>query len=137
MKNYKKEILFGSGLLVFTVVLIIWYLTVSPQSILVIGIAILTLLLGIFAFFKQATNRKKQLDNIEPLDDEFTKLAKVYAGNQAFNYSLYLWLILFVFNSYFTKNETLLGIGILGSALIYGISLWYFQKTGTFNAQQN
>ena len=137
MKNYKKEILFGSGLLVFTVVLIIWYLTVSPQSILVIGIAILTLLLGIFAFFKQATNRKKQLDNIEPLDDEFTKLAKVYAGNQAFNYSLYLWLVLFVFNSYFTKNETLLGIGILGSALIYGISLWYFQKTGTFNAQQN
>ena len=82
----------------------------------------------------QILSKKRHLATGVPREDEFTKLARVYAGNQAFLYSMYLWLLIFVFNSSFTKNETMLGIGILGSALIYGISLWYFQRTGEFNA---
>jgi len=47
---------------------------------------------------------------------------------------MYLWLLIFLFNSSFAKNETMLGIGILGSGLIYGISLWHIKLTGEFNA---
>ncbi|MBU1719466.1 MAG: hypothetical protein KKA07_10400 [Bacteroidetes bacterium] len=133
MKNYYKEIVLGGVLLFVFSGLIFWFIFTKPQSFLPVGIAILTLLIGIATFIKQTINKKRDIETGAPVEDEFIKLAKVYAGNQAFRYSMYLWLLIFVFNSSLTKNETMLGIGILGSALIYGISLWYFKTTGEFN----
>jgi hypothetical protein len=134
MKNYYREIVFGTVLFLFFSAIIVWFILAEPQSTLPIGIAILTLIIGALAFIRQTINKTRDTESGAPVEDEFTKLAKVYAGNQAFLYSMYLWLLIFVFNSSFTKNETMLGIGILGSALIYGISLWYYKTTGEFNA---
>jgi len=133
MKNYSREIIFGGVLLIFFVTMTVYYLSVGPLSILPAIIAFLILFTGVITFIKQIVNRKRDLRTGEPAEDEFTKLISVYAGNQAFLYSMYLWLLIFIFNSSFTKNETMLGIGILGSALIYGISLWYFKSIGVKN----
>ncbi|MCP4425683.1 MAG: hypothetical protein GY803_14400 [Chloroflexi bacterium] len=136
MKHNYREIILGTVLFTFFLGIIVWFVLVKPQSPLPIGIAILTLLIGVIAFARQTISKRAVNENgvPAPVEDEFTKLAKVYAGNQAFLYSIYLWLLIFVFNSSFAKNETMLGMGILGSALIYGISLWYFKTTGGFDA---
>jgi len=130
MKNYTKEIVFGAVLVIFFAGLIAWLIIIESPSVLMVVIAVLILLTGTVTFIRQMLNKKRNIETGAPAEDEFTQLAKVYAGNQAFLYSLYLWLLIFVFNSSFSKNETMLGIGILGSALIYGISLWYFTTTG-------
>ena len=134
MKPHYKEIIYGMVLFVIFAMIITWFIISGPESLLPIGIAILTFLIGVGVFTQQMINKKRDLESGSPAEDEFTKLAKVYAGNQAFLYSMYLWLLIFIFNSTFTKNETMLGIGILGSALIYGISLWFFRTTGEINA---
>jgi hypothetical protein len=134
VKNYYREIFIGTVLFMFFSGIIVWFVLTEPQSPLLIGIAALALLIGVVSFVRQTIKKKRDFETGSPSEDEFTKLAKVYAGNQAFLYSMYLWFLIFVFNSSFTKNETMLGIGILGSALIYGISLWYFRATGEFDA---
>jgi hypothetical protein len=134
MKDFTRELIFGTILLVIFTGIIIWVIFSGSQSFLPIGIAILIVLIGTVTFITQTIKKKKDIESGAPPEDEFTKLAKVYAGNQAFLYSQYLWLLIFVFNSSFSKNETMLGIGILGSGLIYGITLWYFRSTGEFNA---
>ena len=135
MKYYYREILLGAVLFIFFAVLIIWFVIAGPPSMLAAGIAVLILAIGMITFVRQTIQKKMNFETGEPAEDEFTRLAKVYAGNQAFLYSMFLWLLIFVFNSSFTKNETMLGVGILGSALIYGVCLWYFKSTGEFNAQ--
>ncbi len=134
MKNYYREIVLGTVLFLFFSGMIVWFILTEPQSSLPIAIAMLTFVIGLIAFVRQAINRKREIETGTSPEDEFIKMAKIYAGNQAFQYSMYLWLLIFVFNSSFTKNETMIGIGVLGSALIYGISLWYFKTTGEFNA---
>lgn len=134
MKNYFREMILGTALFLLFLTLIVWFIFSEPSSPLIIGISILTLLIGVAAIIHETINKKRNLETGAPAEDEFSKLAKVHAGNQAFLYSMYLWLLIFVFNSYFTKNETMIGVGILGSALIYGISLWYFKTSGEFNA---
>ena len=133
MKNYGREIIIGGVLLIFFVTMTVYYLSVGPLALLPTVIALLIVIVGVIAFIRQIINRKRVLETGEPAEDEFTKLVSVYAGNQAFLYSMYLWLLIFIFNSSFTKNETMLGIGILGSVLIYGISLWYFKSIGVKN----
>ena len=133
MKNYGREIIIGGVLLIFFVTMTVYYLSVGPLALLPTVIALLIVIVGVITFIRQIINRKRVLETGEPAEDEFTKLVSVYAGNQAFLYSMYLWLLIFIFNSSFPKNETMLGIGILGSALIYGISLWYFKSIGVKN----
>ena len=137
MKLLNNDILFGSILVTFFSTIIIWFAVRGSSPPLPIIVAVVTLLIGIAAFAIRIINKRKAVLTGAPAEDEFTKKAKLYAGNQAFHYSMYLWLLIFLFNSSFSKNETMLGIGILGSALIYGISLWYFRTTGDFNAQPN
>jgi hypothetical protein len=134
MNRYNSEIVLGMVLFTFFSAFITWLIFTEPFSPLPIGIAILTLLIGTAAFIWKTITKQRNIETGAPAEDEFTKLAKVHAGNQAFLYSMYLWLLIFVFNDSFTKNETMIGIGILGSALIYGISLWYFRTTAEFNA---
>ena len=135
MKKYGKEIIFGAVLLIIFTGVLLWIVFSSVQNYLIIGLAFGIVLIGIAKLIWQTIKKKKAVEAGVPVEDEFITLAKIYAGNQAFLYSMYLWLLIFIFNTSFTKNETMLGIGILGSALIYGISLWYFKTTGDFNAQ--
>lgn len=132
MKNYNKEIAFGIALLGIFAGLLFWFISSANQTGLSIIIALIIILVGIVTFVLQIVNKRRDLEAGTPAEDEFTKLAKVYAGSRAFIYSMYLWLLIFVFNSAFTKPQTMLGIGILGSTLIYGLWLFYFKTTGEF-----
>lgn len=100
--------------------------------ILITAIAIL-LLVYTFSEMKKFWKRKNNI----PVDDEMSRTQKLLAGSRSFHISLFLWLLLFIFNRYFNEVETMLGIGILGSALVYGIYLWYYKLKGTGHEQQN
>ncbi|TFG49911.1 MAG: hypothetical protein E4H33_01300 [Anaerolineales bacterium] len=134
MKSYWKELLFGSTLALLFGGLLMWLISTPPTSTLSIFISVLTFLIGIITFIIQIRRKKEDITKGTPAEDEYGRLAKVFSGNQAFHYSYYLWVIIFIFNSSFSKNETMLGVGILGSALIYGLSLWYHKSSGDFNA---
>jgi hypothetical protein len=134
MKNYSKEI---TGVVLFAVILsglILWFARYDSGAYLKIIIAVLVSI-GAYIFVRQIITKKRNLtDGVLP-EDEFTKSANLYAGSKAFHYSMYLWLFVFIFNSSFTSQEEMLGVGIMGSALIYGIFLWYYKKTGDFNEE--
>ena len=130
MKNNFKEILFGLVLLIIFGGVLLWAVISMPQDSLTIIIAIVIVLVALVTFVIQVMKKKNDLESGVPAEDEFTKLTRVYAASRAFIYSMYLWLLIFIFNSVFTKPQTMLGIGILGSALIYGLWLQYFRTTG-------
>lgn len=134
MKKYYREIALGLVLLLIFGGLLIWFIYNGTPDPLTIFVALLILLIGAVTFVWKIIQRNREIEEGIPAEDEFTKLAKVYAGNQTFLYSTYLWLFIFVFNAYFTNNRAMLGTGILGSALIYGVSLWYFRTRGEFDA---
>ena len=135
MRTYVREIVFGTTLSIIFAGLLIRFATHESPALLTISFAVLTLLIGIVTFIWQTVNKYRDTEAGAPSEDEFTKLARVYAGNRAFLYSMYLWLLIFIFNSSFTKNETMLGVGILGYLFIYGVSLWSFKATGFFNEE--
>ena len=135
MKKYNKEVGFGLLLLVIFAGLILWAIFTKPQESLAVFIAIVVVIIAAITFAAQVLKKRADLQTGAPADDEFTRLARVYAGSRAFTYSMYLWLLIFVFNSAFTKPQTMLGIGILGSALIYGLWLLYFRSTAQFYAE--
>jgi hypothetical protein len=130
MNKYNKEVGFGFLMLVIFAGLLVWAVFAMPQKGLVIFIAIIIVLVAAFTFIAQVVKKKRDIEAGNPAEDEFTKLTRVYAGSRAFTYSIYLWLLIFVFNSAFTKPQAMLGVGILGSALIYGLWLLYFRTTG-------
>ena len=53
-----------------------------------------------------------------PAEDEMSLLLKYKAGYFAFLWSMYMWLFIFIFKDKFIDVETMLGGGILLSALI-------------------
>ena len=131
MENYRREIILGSTLVLFFAGLVFWFVRHEPRATLKIVIAALTILIGAAAYIFNLVKRRRDIQSGAPAEDEFTQLAKLHAGSQAFMYSLYLWLLIFVFNSSFSNNEEMLGVGILGSSLIYGLCLLYFRSMGT------
>jgi uncharacterized membrane protein len=137
MNSYYREIGFGAVLITLFGGLIFWFVKHEPQALLKIGIAGIIILVGIISFIRKVITTRRDTVSGAPPEDEFTKLAKVYAGNRAFHSSLYLWYLIFIFHTSFSKPMEMLGVGILGSALIYGISLWYYNTSGGFNEESN
>jgi hypothetical protein len=72
---------------------------------------------GIYAF---ATHMKQYKDVRSgfPAEDEMSTRIKYKAGYYAFTVSLYMWLFIFLFNRFFPNVETMLGGGILLSAVL-------------------
>ncbi len=129
-----KTTLFFAFLMVLAIAALIVWLTeyktdVDTKIIVIIVIGIISLVISFLRWRKRKSAQNKQRVH----DDEFVKWARLYGGNQAFYYSMALWLILFAFNSQISDPKTLLGIGILGSAAMYGICQWYFTTTADFD----
>ncbi|MFC2064250.1 hypothetical protein ACFLXB_04040 [Chloroflexota bacterium] len=135
MKDYSKEIMLGSLLTLFFGVLVVWYAIQEPDLILPVILAVAIFLIGMVTFFSKAIARRKDLVSGVPAEDEFTQQAKLHAGNRAFHASMLLWLLIFIFQTSFSKTQEMLGVGVLGSAAIYGLFLWYFRSTGKFNEE--
>ena len=135
MKLKWKDLLYGLILLVLFTGVFVWMVFSRPLNTLSIIIGVTIILIGFITITLKLRSRQMEINSGIPAEDEYIKLAKVYAGNQSFHYSIYLWMLIFMFNDTFSKNETMLGIGILGSTLIYAITLWYIKSTGEFHEQ--
>lgn len=101
-------------------------------------LAIITLIvasLGI-PLYRNFQNRKDFRANI-PIEDEMSRLLEVFSGAYAFRYSMFLWLFIFLFNEKFTDVEGMLGTGILGAGVIYGLTWLYFKKNGLPSANED
>ena len=134
MRKIWKELVYGLSFVLIFGGLFLWIIITRDLTPLMLIIGVSILLVGLIAFIFKMVNKRNNLSTGQPPEDEFSKLARVYAGNQAFHYSMYLWMIIFFFNDSFSKNETMLGIGILGSILLYGLFLWYKKSTGDIYA---
>ena len=77
--------------------------------------------------------KRKDIKSGILVEDEFTEMATLYAGQKAFMGSMFMWLFIYIYNSRVGNADELLGFGILGSALIYGIYLWHYKSTGKFD----
>ena len=134
MKFENKTWLFGGGLAILFAVLLVYVGLNSTGRTLQLVIVALITLSGLVILIGKNSKDKADASSGDPAADEFTKMVKVYAGNRAFLYSMYLWMLIFFFHDSFSKAEEMLGIGILGSALIYRLSLWYYTTTAAFDA---
>ena len=97
-------------------------------------IFILIISMGIFFFLKSRKRDKEILQGI-PAEDELTQNIKFKAGYHAYMWSMYMWLFIFIFKDKFPDVETMLGGGILLSALLALIARVYVKKK--FYEEQN
>ncbi len=101
-------------------------LTTSARILLAAGLAI-----GLNVIF--ARNRMQQAASRRagfPAEDELSRKLKNRAAHSAFHLSFFLWMAIFLFQDSFDKSETMLGVGILGMAALYGISLVVIKSRG-------
>ena len=99
----------------------------------IILLMVFALVIPLYRSFKQARDVKRNI----PVEDEMTRLLEIHAGAYAFRYSIWLWFMIFIFRDKFPDTEEMLGIGILGSAALYGLSWLYLKKTGLPHANQD
>ncbi|MDH3322033.1 MAG: hypothetical protein OEM04_03530 [Flavobacteriaceae bacterium] len=118
MKTEKKPILIASILFMTA----IWtFAAVVKGTDLLKGIDlyvfILIIIIGIIALYK-ANKKEKELKEGVALEDELTLFIKYKSGYISYMITMYLWLFIFLFKDKFNDTETMLGSGILLSALI-------------------
>jgi len=94
-----------------------------------INILIFTLIIigGVIAFIN-AYKRDKQVKEGLPIDDELSNKILYKSGYYAFLASMYMWLFIFILKDKFPDVETMLGGGILLSALIFSITKYVIKK---------
>ncbi len=89
----------------------------TPLNIIII--ALIIILGGYFIYQEIKIDREKK-EGLPP-EDELSNLIKYRAGYKAYLASMYMWLFIFIFKDKFPDTETMLGGGILLSAIIYMI----------------
>jgi len=129
-------ILMLAGTVTFTVGL--WlYSTKSELSVIEYTTAGLVLVVVIFSLvigFKRLKDAKQGI----PPEDELSVQIKQKAAANAFVFSFWLWTMIILFMGDKEIRPTIpIGIGIIGSGLIF-IGLWiYYSKTGLGNGDTN
>lgn len=81
----------------------------------------LIVIFGIIAFVNALKKDKDEKEGL-PSDDELSNQIKYKSGYYAYMASMYMWLFIFLLKDNFPDTETMLGGGILLSALIAFIS---------------
>ena len=122
MKNNRKTLLFTS----IIIMVAIWgFIAIEKGTDLFKGldlyIFILIVALGTIAFINALKRDKEEKEGL-PAEDEFSNLIKYKAGYLAYMSSMYMWLFIFIFKDKFPNVESMLGGGILLSALIFFIT---------------
>jgi len=117
----KRALLVITGLALFFSVGTLVYLQMTEIPIKIILVYLLIGVLAIISVFYAFKKMKEEKEG-QPKDDEFTNQIKYKSGYYAYVASMYMWLFLFLFRSYFPDIETIVGGGVLLSALIGFIS---------------
>ena len=74
---------------------------------------------AVFIGIKRISSAKRG----EPIEDELSKKILVKASSISFYFSIYLWLVVMYYSDKTPlENHTLIGLGILGMALIFAIT---------------
>jgi len=119
MKSTKSVLLLVSIL----VMLSIWgFIAVYRSGYIPNGLDVFIFFLIMSAGIYSFVNHMKQHRDVEngfPVEDELSARIKYKAGYKAFMASMYLWLAIFLFQRFFPDTETMLGTGILLSAVLF------------------
>lgn len=123
MKNQNRKTLLYTSVLVMG---LIWgFIAIEKGTDLLNGIDIyifaLIVIIGAFALYNAFKKDKEEKQGLKT-EDEMSNLIKYKSGYYAFLTSMYMWLFIFIFKDKFPDTETMLGGGILLSALIFYIT---------------
>lgn len=133
MKKYSKEIAIGVILVLFFMSLIAGLMQYESNPLINYILVTAIIIIGLTTFITKIIKKRSDIASGAPEEDEFTKFAKLNASSKTFFLSMSFWFFLYLFYSAVGGEYEQLGIGILGSALIYGICLWYYRSTGKFD----
>jgi len=90
-------------------------------------ILILIVVIAAIAFILAIKKGKKEKEGLT-IEDELSLKIKYKSGYYAYLYSMYMWLFIFIFKDKFPNIESMLGGGVLLSAIIYGITKFIISK---------
>ena len=129
----KAVIIFIVTALVIAAV-ILWLMSLSgnlkPADLVSFAVLILVVGLALFIGFKKLSSARRG----EPVEDELSK--KVMRKTAAYSYyiSLYLWLAIMYFSDKFNyEAHIIIGVGILGMALVFTVCWLMFNFRGVRN----
>jgi len=101
--------------------------TTDVIQVIIIGILAL---LGLFVGLQRILSVKKG----EPVEDEYTKKILQKSASKSYYFSLYWWLvILYINNNKSIDSESLIGYGIVGMAVILGLTWLFYYIMGIRN----
>jgi len=100
-------------------------------DIFIIALTVIAAVYALVVYLKQHKDVKSGF----PAEDEMTALIKYKAGHYAFIASMYMWLLIFLFKRLFPDVETMLGSGILMSAVFAIVIKSYL--TRNYHADQD
>jgi len=118
MKKNRKTLLIIS----IIAMIVIWgFIALEKETNLFQGldlfVFILIVIFGGLAIYL-AIKKNKEIDEGFPPEDELSLRIKYKAGYYTYLVSMYMWLLIFMFKRYFPDVETIIGGGILLSALL-------------------
>jgi uncharacterized membrane-anchored protein len=118
MKRTKNELMLVSIL----VMMCIWgFVVFYEKGFIPTGLDLfifVMIVIGAVYALVTAIRRQKDVESGFPAEDEMSTRIKYKAGYFAFMFSLYMWLFIFLLHRFFPDVETMLGGGILLSAVM-------------------
>jgi len=112
---------------------LLWITTSSPEN---LGeytqfiIILIIVLFGLYVGYRRFTSEKRG----QPPEDEFSKKVMQKAAALSYYVSLYLWLgIMYLTDKLKTETDVMFGWGILGMAVIFGVSWLFYNFRGIRN----
>jgi len=103
---------------------------ISTVDIVGLGVIVLVVGFAVFIGYKRLTSVKRG----EPAEDELSKKVMLRTSSLSYYISLYLWLVLMYFSDKLKlETHTIIGVGILGMAVIFAICWLVFNFRGVRN----
>jgi peptidoglycan/LPS O-acetylase OafA/YrhL len=120
------------ALVIITTVLLFMNIDTAykPADLIKLGVMIIVVGFALYAAYRRLTSAKRG----EPAEDELSK--KIMQKTAAFSYyiSIYLWLALGFFSDRLKlETHTIIGIGIMGMAVLFAICWVIINFTGVKN----
>lgn len=122
----KRSIIIGILAVLVLGTIVVWMInsenSMRGTLVLMVGIQVVVLVYAGLVIFKRWTARKNKL----PTQDELSKKILLRSTAASYHLSLYMWLALMYFEERIDlERSSLIGAGILGMAILFGLSWVY------------